>query len=55
MLLGLLAAGPPGAGRRERPPLKCTVCATFFFPRRRADAKYCSNLCRQLAYRQRSG
>jgi hypothetical protein len=41
--------------RCERPPLKCDVCATFFFPKRRADAKYCSNLCRQLAYRERSG
>lgn len=41
--------------QRERPPLKCNVCATFFFPKRRADAKYCSNLCRQLAYRLRLG
>ena len=41
--------------QRERPPLKCEVCSTFFFPKRRADAKYCSSPCRQLAYRQRLG
>lgn len=41
--------------RRERTPLTCNVCATFFLPVRRTDAKYCSNLCRQLAYRERGG
>jgi hypothetical protein len=41
--------------QRERPPLQCEVCSTFFFPKRCADTKYCSSSCRQLAYRQRLG
>jgi len=38
--------------RRARADLACNACGTVFTPRR-ADARYCSNACRQDAYRKR--
>ena len=37
---------------RHRWPQRCDVCNKQFTPRR-PDAHYCSNACRQLAYRRR--
>jgi hypothetical protein len=39
---------------RKRPPTQavCTVCGESFVAKR-SDAKYCRNVCRQSAYRQR--
>jgi hypothetical protein len=31
----------------------CAVCGREFQPRRRSDARTCSNACRQRAYRER--
>jgi ribosomal protein L24E len=38
--------------REQRPEIACTVCSKSFRPNR-ADAKFCSNACRQWAYRRR--
>ena len=35
-----------------RAQLRCTVCRNAFTPKR-SDARYCSNACRQDAYRKR--
>jgi predicted nucleic acid-binding Zn ribbon protein len=40
------------AAAAERELIRCTVCTAEFRPRR-PDARYCSNACRQVAYRQR--
>ena len=36
----------------ERGTRTCSVCEATFTPQR-SDARYCSNSCRQIAYRQR--
>lgn len=38
---------------RERKPTTCAVCSTQFTPNR-TDSRYCSNKCRQKAYRLRT-
>jgi predicted nucleic acid-binding Zn ribbon protein len=37
---------------QKRPAAHCAMCGTSFVPTRR-DAQFCSNACRQWAYRQR--
>ena len=37
--------------RARRPATRCSICEAFFVPKRN-DAKFCSNACRQRAYRQ---
>jgi hypothetical protein len=45
------AAGARKAARYAFMQHRCTVCDQPFVSRR--DAKFCSNACRQFAYRQR--
>jgi hypothetical protein len=40
-------------GHVSVPPRACTECGEPFTPKRR-DARYCSNACRQRAYRERT-
>ena len=43
------------AARRVEPsPRRCAICGSTFTPKRRNDAKFCRNACRQLSYRDRT-